>query len=135
MENTFDFIPSMDRNNDLKRKELVLRTRNNDPCAIAFERVHQHALATVITRFSDFGKTITAEQCRSLADDLATVSGCSDIYSVRISLGVNKTAVFFVSQNCLRIFSGDRPVYENDNGRICRDANALSDCGTSKMWY
>lgn len=30
-------------------------------------------------------------------------------------------------KNILRIFVDDLPVYENNNGRICRDATALAD--------
>lgn len=41
---------------------------------------------------------------------------------------VDKTATYNVAANCLQIWSGGMPIYENNNGAICRDADALADC-------
>lgn len=41
--------------------------------------------------------------------------------------GKKKIGRYNKRKNILRIFVDDMPVYENNNGRICRDAGALAD--------
>jgi len=50
-----------------------------------------------------------------------------DIIAENIILGKRKTAKYLVEENILRIYEDDLPVYENDNGVICRDKDALVD--------
>jgi hypothetical protein len=40
----------------------------------------------------------------------------------------DKTYQFWYDRNRLLIWDHGTPVYENDNGEICRDADALADC-------
>lgn len=39
-----------------------------------------------------------------------------------------KTAVYNNKTNCLQIWDNGYPIYENNNGTICKDADALADC-------
>jgi hypothetical protein len=39
-----------------------------------------------------------------------------------------KEARYWVKQNRLVIYDDGYPIYENDNGEICRDSDALADC-------
>jgi len=41
---------------------------------------------------------------------------------------LNKKAIYKVKENCLQIWQDNEPIYENDDGIITRDANALADC-------
>ena len=41
--------------------------------------------------------------------------------------GKKKIGRYNKRKNILRIFVDDLPVYENNNGRICKDATALAD--------
>lgn len=41
--------------------------------------------------------------------------------------GEKKTGRYFKRKNILRIYIDDMPIYENYNGKICRDAAALAD--------
>ena len=43
-------------------------------------------------------------------------------------VGRPKSATYNRKTNCLQIWEDRMPIYENNNGRICRDANALADC-------
>lgn len=43
-------------------------------------------------------------------------------------IGAPKTAYYFPKSNTLRIWENEMPVYENANGVISRDADALADC-------
>lgn len=43
-------------------------------------------------------------------------------------VGREKKAVYFYKENVLRIWEDGLPVYENYDGQICRDVNALADC-------
>lgn len=49
-----------------------------------------------------------------------------DIPGPRIRL--KKEAIYNPKANCLRIWENDTPIYENNNGTICRDRDALADC-------
>jgi hypothetical protein len=40
----------------------------------------------------------------------------------------DKKAIYNAATNCLQIWEGGMPVYENNNGVICRDQDALADC-------
>ena len=50
---------------------------------------------------------------------------CGDYNVKRL---VNKNAYYYPKRNRLIIWEDDMPVYENDNGIICRDEVALADC-------
>lgn len=39
-----------------------------------------------------------------------------------------KTAVFNARTSCLQIWDDGYPIYENNNGVICKDVEALADC-------
>lgn len=39
-----------------------------------------------------------------------------------------KTAVYDNKSNCLQIWDDGYPIYENNNGMICKDQEALADC-------
>ena len=41
---------------------------------------------------------------------------------------VDKTYQFWADKNRLLIWDHNTPIYENNNGIICRDADALADC-------
>lgn len=41
---------------------------------------------------------------------------------------VNKLAIYKSKENCLQIWEDGLPIYENNNGMICRDREALADC-------
>lgn len=41
---------------------------------------------------------------------------------------LNKNAYYDVKKNRLRIYQDGMPIYENDNGEITRDRDALADC-------
>jgi len=43
-------------------------------------------------------------------------------------MGTKKEAVYNPATNCLRIWEAGCPIYENNNGTICRDRDALADC-------
>jgi hypothetical protein len=47
---------------------------------------------------------------------------------VPLRMKVHKTAYYWPKINRLQIWEDGSPVYENDNGRICRDIDALADC-------
>lgn len=130
----FDFVVAKDRNDDEKYNELLRRSAANEPAALGYVKNEWGRYSVAITRFADFGNTISCEQCEELVSELSEAAGI-DLAKIEIDLSVRKKAVYFVNQNCLRIFEDGNPVYENDNGRICRDRWALSDCGTSKTEY
>ena len=44
------------------------------------------------------------------------------------NLPIQKTFEYNAKRNCLRIYKGGSPIYENLDGLICRDADALADC-------
>lgn len=41
---------------------------------------------------------------------------------------VDKTYQFWANENRLLIWDHDTPIYENNNGVICKDETALADC-------
>lgn len=45
----------------------------------------------------------------------------------RYILGKKKVGKYDKQKNTLRIYEDDVPVYENNNGKICRDSVALAD--------
>lgn len=46
---------------------------------------------------------------------------------IRRPVGKKKIGKYWKKQNVLRIIIDDVPVYENDNGKICRDSEAIID--------
>jgi hypothetical protein len=46
---------------------------------------------------------------------------------INIPCTLDKTATYFVKSNCLQIWKDGDPVYENNNGVICKDPVALAD--------
>lgn len=58
------------------------------------------------------------------ADDIPYLeSGDIGVPQVR-----RKKAYFWVKSNCLQIWEDGLPIYENNNGLICKDRDTLADC-------
>lgn len=74
-------------------------------------------------------KIITVEQCKEYYFIVCNVIG--DANRLEIVLSDTKVAVYLPKKNILRIFKeeggGWVPIYENNNGYICRDQVALCD--------
>ena len=48
--------------------------------------------------------------------------------SEEINRYTSKHAIYNVKNNCLQIWEDGYPIYENDNGTICKDVEILCDC-------
>lgn len=51
-----------------------------------------------------------------------------------IPAGKRKIGIYDIEKNLLRIYIDGNPVYENYNGRICRDTVALMDSDADDIW-
>jgi hypothetical protein len=70
-------------------------------------------------------ETVTVEKCKSIITNLGE-SGHS-IRKLEIHMDGTKKAIYNADKNRLLIWEDGLPIYENNNGVICRDAAALAD--------
>lgn len=74
-------------------------------------------------------EAVTIDKCKELIAKIENEFG-SDVKSMRIYMtdGMSHFANYNPSTNCLQIWKDGIPVYENNNGMICRDSDTLADC-------
>ena len=51
-----------------------------------------------------------------------------DIPGRLVPVGKRKIGTYDSKKNLLRIYINDEPIYENNNGKICKDTVAMMDC-------
>lgn len=76
-----------------------------------------------ITLAVDESSPITRERCEAILAAGRKLSG-RPLTTIHIH-GAQKKYVY--SNGCLTIYRDGEPVYENNNGKVCRDAVALAD--------
>lgn len=100
------------------------------------------------------GEIVTASRCREIVAKIQSAYPSVQVGQLRISMDTfdysevktesdaelcvagdwpakqlrNKHAIYFAATNTLQIWQDGLPIYENANGSVCRDKDALADC-------
>lgn len=131
MAQNFDYIGATDYNNAEKRAIIANGPQNGQMIVNAMFRTSAGTHICEMTRYCD-RVNVTASWCREFADEVKALIGDAPSI-VRITVSSKKAITYSVEKNCLRVFDVNgfdwRPIYENNNGIICRDSVALADCG------
>ena len=90
-------------------------------------------------------QTISVKKCKEIIDNIhklfpefiidrfeidlqETSLGKTDEEWEEMFIRNSKKAYYNVKSNCLQIWQQGYPIYENNNGIICKDTEALADC-------
>lgn len=111
----------------LNKLESRKFTTDERPVVIDVERPVTLARLKDLAKHFDAKKIIEVWDWRWFSEDGTEVPS-EKVRELGYSYSTRKEYHYIVKHNCLTIWEDGMPIYENDNGTICRDRVALADC-------